>query len=59
LSQTFKVRGVRGGAAPFSLPKGYYAKQSAKQGIVFIEQPRTKINTPSEKFLLNIARRRR
>lgn len=59
LSQTFKVRGTRGQGTPFRVPKGFYAKQSAKEGIVFIEQPRTKINTRSEKFLLNIARRRR
>lgn len=59
LSQTFKVRSATGGATPFRLPKGFYAKQSRKEGIVFIEKSKSKINTPSEKFLLNIARRKR
>jgi hypothetical protein len=56
LSQTFTVRGTGGRAAPFRLPKGYYAKRSRKEGIVYIETPRSKINTRSEKLQLNFAR---
>lgn len=58
LSQTFKITGSRGQKFSFKAPKGYYSKKS-NQGTLFIEQPKSKINTRSEKFLLNISRRRR
>lgn len=55
LGQTFKIERVGGGAVDFITPKGYY-KKSSKQGILFIEKPKTKINTPQEKYLLKFAR---
>ena len=33
-----------------------YAKTSKKEGLMFIERPKSKINTPSEKKLLNLFR---
>lgn len=56
LSQSFKVRAVQGTGTPFRTPKGYYAKTSKREGIIFIEQSKSKINTPSEKGLLAFAR---
>lgn len=55
LGQTFKIEKVFDGAVNFETPKGYYKKYD-KNGILFIEQPKTKINTESEKALLKLSR---
>lgn len=56
LAQSFKVRGARGQQVGLTAPRGFYGKRSKKEGLVFIERPRSKINTPSEKSLLNLYR---
>ena len=56
LGQTFKItgKGFMGKA-----PKGYYSKVSKKDGLLFIEKAKSKINTPSEKFLLKTSLRKK
>ncbi|RPJ30270.1 MAG: hypothetical protein EHM25_06865 [Nitrosopumilales archaeon] len=53
LGQSFKVRNMFGVTPKQATPQGYYPKYSKKEGMIFIEMPKTKINTRQEKSLLS------
>ena len=57
LGQTYKITGP--GIKSLRTPQGYYAKKDKREGLLFIEKSKSKINTGREKSLLQQVRARK